>query len=92
VLTESAPPKVFRPNTGLEPGMSVMEEMAPCGIRSQLTTSPMGSLTRTPSWNTESPWGKPSRGDSVKPRKVISGWNGLPCDSLIPTLPTLLLR
>jgi hypothetical protein len=42
--------------------------IAACGIRSQLTTSPNGSFTRTPSTNTDSPCGVPTTGDAVKPR------------------------
>src|SRR5580658_9249011 len=49
VVTESAPPSVFSPNKGSEPGTSVISEMASLGIRSQLTTSPNGWFCRTPS-------------------------------------------
>ena len=38
-----------------------------------MTTSPNGSLMRTPSWNTERPCGVPSSGDAVKPRKSRIG-------------------
>src|SRR5882672_1157389 len=78
VVMTSAPPSVFRPNTGFDPGISAMLEIADFGIRSQFTESPKGSLTRTPSWNTESPGWVPSNGDAVKPRKLTSGWNGFP--------------
>src|SRR5580658_4238353 len=42
VVTEIAPPRVFSPNRGSDPGTSVISEMASLGIRSQLTTSPNG--------------------------------------------------
>src|SRR5580692_8400849 len=42
VLTDNAPPSVFSPNSGSDPGTSVMSAMAFLGIRSQLTTSPNG--------------------------------------------------
>src|SRR5271155_2116298 len=42
VWTESAPPSVFSPNRGSDPGTSVISEIASLGIRSQLTTSPKG--------------------------------------------------
>jgi hypothetical protein len=54
--------------------MSWMLAIADCGNRSQLTTSPNGSLIRTPSWNTERPWGTPTRGEAVNPRKLMLGW------------------
>ena len=49
VSIDSAPPSVFRPNNGFEPGISVVDPMAMRGIRSQLTTSPNGWFIRTPS-------------------------------------------
>ena len=42
--------------------------IADCGIRSQFTISPKGSLMRTPSWNTESPCGRPNSGEATNPR------------------------
>src|SRR5262245_38994808 len=42
VCTESAPPSVLRPNTGLDPGIKVASEIAIRGIKSQETTSPNG--------------------------------------------------
>ena len=66
VRNASAPPRVFRPNNGLEPGITSMALIAPSGIRSQFTVSPNGVLTRTPSWKTERPWGSPSNGDARK--------------------------
>src|SRR5580692_7691067 len=42
VWMESAPPSVFKPNRGSDPGTSVTSEIASLGIRSQLTTSPNG--------------------------------------------------
>jgi len=68
VVTATAPPSVFRPNVGFDPGMICIVWIAACGIRSQLTTSPNGSLMRTPSMNTDKPCGVPSSGDAVKPR------------------------
>ena len=68
-----APPSVFSPKAGLEPGMSWMLEIADCGIKSQFTASPNGSLMRTPSKKTEMPCGVPSSGEAVKPRKLMSG-------------------
>ncbi len=38
-----------------------MLAMADCGMRSQFTTSPNGSLTRTPSWKIDTPCGVPSK-------------------------------
>src|SRR3954447_21677365 len=55
VWIDSAPPDVFRPNRGLEPGMSVIDAIAPRGIRSQLTTSPNGWFNRTPSIYSDRP-------------------------------------
>ena len=49
------------------------------GIRSKLTSSTVGSLIRTPSRNTLSPWGRPVTDEAEKPRSVRFGWNGLPC-------------
>src|ERR1700690_738204 len=37
--------------------------------------------------STDRPWGVPSTGEAVKPRKLTSSWNGLPCVSLTLTLP-----
>src|SRR6185295_974846 len=85
VDTDSDAPRVFKPNTGLDPGISVIVEIAFCGIRSQFTTSPNGSLTRTPSTNTDNPCGVPSNGEAVRPRKLTSGWNGLFCPWLSVT-------
>src|SRR5262252_1715180 len=82
VITASAPPSVFRPNTGFDPGINWNPAIADCGTRSQFTTSPNASLMRTPSWNTEIPCGTPRSGDAVKPRKLMSGWYGLPCAAL----------
>jgi hypothetical protein len=73
VYRASAPPSVFRPNTGFDPGMTCIEEIAMRGMRSQFTTSPNASFTRTPSWYTESPCGVPSSGDALNPRKITSG-------------------
>src|ERR1700733_1141368 len=42
VWTDSAPPRVFKPNKGSDPGTSSISEIAILGIRSQLTTSPKG--------------------------------------------------
>src|SRR5262245_5405869 len=42
VWTERAPPSVFRPKTGFDPGINVVSEMAIRGMRSQFTTSPKG--------------------------------------------------
>src|SRR5256885_8224780 len=38
---------------------------------SDVCSSDLGSLTRTPSWKTDSPWGVPSNGEAVKPRKPM---------------------
>ncbi len=67
-----------------------MLEIAAAGMRSQLTLSPKGSLMRTPSKNTEMPWGVPSSGEAAKPRMFRSGWNGFPWAALAPTLPASL--
>ena len=82
----SAPPSVFRPKTGLDPGSSCIDAMAFFGIRSQLTMSAKASLMRTPSWNTERPCGVPSSDDAVNPRKLTSGWNALPVGEFRLTL------
>src|ERR1700690_4001276 len=37
--------------------------------------------------STDRPWGVPSTGEAVKPRKLTSSANGLPCVSLTLTLP-----
>ncbi len=69
MLMVSAPPSVFKPKTGLEPGNNCIDAMAFFGIRSQLTTSAKASLMRTPSWNTDSPCGVPSerrRGEAAE--------------------------
>ncbi len=63
-----APPKVFRPNSGFEPGIIAIDLIADLGIKSQLTTSPKGWLSLTPSIYTERPCGVPNNGDAVKPR------------------------
>ena len=42
VSSDSAPPNVFSPNNGFDPGISAIEEIASCGMRSQLTMSPNG--------------------------------------------------
>src|SRR5580692_6939776 len=49
VFTDNAPPSVFNPNSGSDPGTSVMSEIALLSIRSQLTTSPNGWFCLTPS-------------------------------------------
>ena len=49
VWIASAPPSVFSPNSGFEPGISAIDDKAMRGIRSQLTTSPNGWFSRTPS-------------------------------------------
>ena len=42
VLTVTAAPSVFNPNTGSDPGMSAISAIAIFGIRSHDTTSPNG--------------------------------------------------
>ena len=73
MLMVSAPPNVFRPNTGLDPGSNCIDETAFFGIKSQFTTSANASLMRTPSWNTDNPCGVPNNDEAVKPRKLTSG-------------------
>ena len=60
VVSTSAPPNVFSPNNGFDPGRTSTAEIAFIGIRSQLTIEPNGSFIRTPSSQTESPVGDPS--------------------------------
>lgn len=49
VVSDSAPPSVFRPKAGFAPGTSVRVFTENSGTMSQFTTSPKGSLMRTPS-------------------------------------------
>jgi hypothetical protein len=63
VWIASAPPSVFRPNSGFDPGISVVVPIARSGMRSQLTTSPNGWFRRTPSKYADTPWGVPRSGD-----------------------------
>ena len=72
--------------------MSCMLAMADCGSKSQLTTSPKGSLMRTPSWKTDKPCGTPTSGLAVKPRKLMSAWYGLPWAEFTVTLVGLFSR
>ena len=72
VRKANAPPNVFSPKSGLVPGNTSMPDKAFKGIKSQLTTSPKGSLSLTPSRNTDSPCGVPNCGDAEKPLKLIS--------------------
>src|SRR4029453_2054683 len=68
VRTASAPPSVFNPKIGLDPGMTSIPEIASRGMRSQLTVSPNPSLNRMPSRYTDSPMALPARGEARKPR------------------------
>ena len=43
------PPSVLRPNSGFEPGINAIVLIAARGMMSQLTTSPNGWFSRTPS-------------------------------------------
>ena len=49
VRSAIAPPSVLRPNAGFDPATRSIRETIDSGMRSQLTTSPNGSLMRTPS-------------------------------------------
>jgi hypothetical protein len=49
VSITKAPPSVFKPNMGLEPGNTLTRDIAFIGIRSQFTTEPKGSFIRMPS-------------------------------------------
>jgi hypothetical protein len=80
VVSNSAPPSVFRPYSGLEPGISSTLRMAKSGITSQFIVPAKGSFWRTPPMYTDMPEGEPSSGDNVKPRKNKLPCQGLPCD------------
>ena len=73
----SVPPRAFRPKAGSAPALSCASSIANCGIRSNCTVSPNGSLIRTPCWWTATPCGSPRSGDAVKPRNRSVGWNRL---------------
>ncbi len=68
VLTTSAPPSVFMPKIGFDPGRMSMLDIAFIGIRSQFTTDPNGSFMRMPSKYTDRPTGAPSSDEAWKPR------------------------
>src|SRR4029450_7285778 len=89
VRTESAPPRVFSPKSGLEPGMMSTGEMANWGMRSQLIVSPNPSLKRMPSRYTDNPMGLPVSGPPRKPRYVRSLCQGLPWAPMVFTEPKL---
>src|SRR5262249_57840450 len=88
VSSDSAPPSVLRPKIGFDPEITLTDRMAFEGTRSQLIVSLNGSFRRTPSRYIDRPCGAPSSGDARKPRYCTSGCSGLPCTSLMWTLPT----
>jgi hypothetical protein len=83
VSIDSAPPRVFGPNIGFDPGVRFTDRMAWVGIRSQFTVSPNGSFRRAPFRYTDIPCGVPSRGEARKPRYCKSGMSGFACTWLV---------
>ena len=67
VCSDSAPPSAFRPNSGLEPDITLMLAIAGVGRMSQAIVSPNGSFIRTPSRYTARPSDDPSSGDATNP-------------------------
>jgi hypothetical protein len=55
-------------------GISWMLAIADCGNRSQLTISPNGLVDAHAVLEHREPWGTPTRGEAVNPRKLMSGW------------------
>ena len=80
-----APPSVLRPKSALGPRITSMRSTSSSGSRSKLTSSTVGSFTRTPSTNTLMPCGTPVTEVAWKPRNDTSGCCELPCSSLIVT-------
>src|SRR5262245_23764259 len=68
VRTTRAPPSVFNPKMGLDPGMMSTSARADWGTRSQLIVSPNPSLKRMPSTYIDRPMGLPVKGEARNPR------------------------